>query len=281
MNSEPTPLFETIEIETVNRCNGECAFCPVNRHEDTRKYAKMDENVFENIIQQLKDLNYDGRLQIFSNNEPLMDKRICDLVKYAKNELPNSHMSFFTNGTLLDEEKFHLLIPYCDTFCIDIYHNGDNIIPDNIKQIIEICNQNTELKNKVIISMINKKAIRNNRGGQSKNRMFTYKLKSSCSLPFKQLIVRPDGKISLCCNDPLGKCTLGDVTKQPLVEIWNSKEYQKVRENLYKKGRSSISLCEFCDNFGGMGTNNAKNYIFTKTEFKTKWEIIDKLMNGN
>lgn len=35
------PLFEEIEIETLNRCNGKCSFCPVNVNEPQRPYHKM------------------------------------------------------------------------------------------------------------------------------------------------------------------------------------------------------------------------------------------------
>lgn len=279
LNAEHFPLFSTIEIETINRCNGECAFCPVNRHDDKREFKLMDENLFKKIINQLKDLNYDGRLQIFSNNEPLLDKRICEFVKYAKEACPKSHMSFFTNGTLLDNDKFYKLIPYCDTFCIDVYYKGEKILPDNIREIVRICNEQKELKKKVIISMVNQEAIRNNRGGQSKNRIFTYKLKTSCKLPFQQVIIRPDGKLSLCCNDAMGKYTLGDLNENSLLEIWNSDTYMQMRENLYKKGRKSIKLCEKCDNFGGFETNASKYYIYTPAEFSKKWEEIDNLEN--
>ena len=40
----------------------------------------------------------------------------------------------------------------------------------------------------------------------------------SCILPYKQMIIRPDGKTSLCCNDPYGKNTLADVNKMTLRE---------------------------------------------------------------
>ena len=44
-----------VEIETLNRCNNDCSFCPVNRHDDTREFHKMSENMFYNIIEQLED----------------------------------------------------------------------------------------------------------------------------------------------------------------------------------------------------------------------------------
>ena len=270
-------LFETIEIETINRCNGECSFCPVNRRDDKRDFKIMDEQLFKNIINQLRDMNYDGRIQLFSNNEPLLDKRISDFAKYARENCKNAHLSLFTNGILLDEKKFKQLIPYFDTFCIDNYYDNEVVLPKNIREIVNICDKLPELKKKVIIQLINKKEIRNNRGGQSKNRHFTYKLKTNCKLPFKQIIVRPDGKLSLCCNDALGTNTLGDLTKETILEAWQGEKYKKIRNLLAKKGRKAVELCQYCDNFGGFGQNESKNHVFTEAQFSQKWEKIKEI----
>ena len=37
-----TPKLQDIEIETLNRCNNDCSFCPVSRGNDIRPYQKMD-----------------------------------------------------------------------------------------------------------------------------------------------------------------------------------------------------------------------------------------------
>lgn len=68
----------------------------------------------------------------------------------------------------------------------------------------------------------------------------------SCILPFKQIIIRPDGKLSLCSNDALGKYTLGDITTHSLVECWTSMEYMSVRKKIML-GRSECELCRACD----------------------------------
>lgn len=34
-------LFNHVEIETVNRCNGTCDFCPVSKNRDSREYREM------------------------------------------------------------------------------------------------------------------------------------------------------------------------------------------------------------------------------------------------
>ena len=87
------------------------------------------------------------------------------------------------------------------------------------------------------------------RGGDAPNRTEKIEMTTErCTLPFRQLIIRPDGKISLCCNDPLGKMTLGDLSKQSLEEVWYGEAFRDVREKL-RKGRGSLEHCRFCDTY--------------------------------
>jgi MoaA/NifB/PqqE/SkfB family radical SAM enzyme len=81
-------LFSAIEIETINRCNGKCTFCPANSHMDTRPFAKMDEALFKKIINDVGELNYSGFLGLQSNNEPFMDKNIIERIAYARQRCP-------------------------------------------------------------------------------------------------------------------------------------------------------------------------------------------------
>lgn len=243
------PLFSSIELETINRCNGVCEFCPVNRRDDTRKFKLMDEVLFKSIIKQLKDLNYSGRLAFHSNNEPFMDKRIIEFVKYARNRLPKAYIYMYTNGTLLTMEKFLGIIPYLSKIYIDNY-NDDLKLNKTSKDINDYCRKNKLINLKVEIRLRKIHEVLNTRGGQSPNNHKKKTLNMSCILPFKQLVIRPDGKISLCCNDPLGKFTLGDLNKQSLIEIWYSKKYSIIRNKL-SKGRKNICLCKYCDTLPG------------------------------
>lgn len=89
-------LFEHVEIETINRCNGTCDFCPVSKNNDSRKYAIMDRKLYESIISQLAEIDYSGRLALFSNNEPFLDEDIIDKHKYAREKLPKAKMHLYT-----------------------------------------------------------------------------------------------------------------------------------------------------------------------------------------
>ncbi|MBQ4403234.1 MAG: SPASM domain-containing protein [Selenomonadaceae bacterium] len=93
----------------------------------------------------------------------------------------------------------------------------------------------------------------NTRAGSAPNRINEenkFRMKSPCNLPFTQVIVRPDGTLGKCCNDPLSKITLGDLNHQTLREIWRGRAYQELRKEMYFNGRQNIPGCEFCDIFG-------------------------------
>jgi len=62
MKNDNIPIFSRIEIETINRCNLTCSFCPANKNNDPRDFSLMDEKLFFNILYQLRNLNYQGEL---------------------------------------------------------------------------------------------------------------------------------------------------------------------------------------------------------------------------
>lgn len=241
-------MFDHVEIETINRCNGLCDFCPVSKNRDPREYKKMSEELFQNIIGQLADMNYSGKLALFSNNEPFLDEDILERHQYARKRLPNARMHLFTNGTLLTLDKFVELVQYLDELIIDNYQQELKLIKP-CKEIVAYCEEHSELKKKVTIVLRKPHEILSTRGGDAPNRknMVSYD-GVRCVLPYKQLIIRPDGSVSLCCNDPLGRNTLGDLTKESIMEVWNGQRFRVIREALYR-GRENWAHCKYCDVF--------------------------------
>jgi radical SAM protein with 4Fe4S-binding SPASM domain len=247
--TNPFPLFSNVEIETINRCNNNCSFCPINRNEDTRHFTLMSKDLFQSIIGQLRELQYSGSLCLFSNNEPLLDRRIIEFHEIARNALPQSHIYLYTNGTLLTIEKFQKLMKYLDNIIIDNYSDDLTLIKP-VKEIYDFVrdDDNNNYQERLLIQFFRKSAIRSTRGGQAKNRDKVYQRRSLCVLPFSQLVVRPDGKISLCCQDALGKYTLGNLAEESLLDVWNGKAYWQIR-NRSLHGSHEIDLCKFCDHF--------------------------------
>jgi hypothetical protein len=240
------PLFRLLEIELINRCNGKCAFCPVNSKIDPRPYAKMSDELFYSIIAQLKELDYAGRISLHSNSEPLLDERLVQFAHHIHQELPLATSVTLTNGTLLTLEIFKELIQYLDLLCINNYSN-DYEFHSASKQVYEYCLEHPHLAKKVRIQKRLDNEVLHSRGGVSPNAGKSEVFGHVCSYPFSQMIIRPDGKLSFCCADAYAQMTLGDLTKQSILEVWNSDAYAKVRE-LAMKGSEFVPLCRVCNN---------------------------------
>jgi len=239
------PLFSEIQFETLNRCNGGCSFCPVNRFDDPREQALMSEDLYHKIIDNLAALNYGSTVYFHGNNEPLLDKRIYGFIEYARKQLPKARLAMFTNGTALTVDRFKTLVTHLDNLVIDNY-NDDLVLNTSTKKVVDFCDANPEWGEKARVSIRKETEKLDKRGSNAKNRATIKTLESSCLRPFTQINVRPDGKISLCCNDSLGDVTLGNLQTQSLLEIWYGADFDDVRQKMLK-GRAHIDLCKECD----------------------------------
>ncbi len=246
IDSENPFLPCLISIETINRCNSTCSFCPANKNEDKRPFARMDEELFKKIIEELHNLNYDGYLNLYVNNEPFMDKRIEDWYIYASEKLPNAKMLLYTNGTLITEERFLKIIPVIDKMIINNYSETLEI-HDNVKHIIEYVQTHEELWDKDITVQIRYiKEILTNRAGEAPNNKRKKKSEKVCIMPYTDFTIYPNGNVGLCCSDALEKTNYGNLNDSSLYEIWTSDKYRKLRE-VIGNNRDNYGFCEGCD----------------------------------
>ena len=244
---ESTPLFKTIEIETFNRCNGTCSFCPANVHNDTRVPEKMRESLLRKIIADLQTLNYSGRVSLYSNNEPFLDDRIIAFSELLYKSLPYAKIHMFTNGSLLNEEKLISIIPFVDELIIDNYSSDFTLLP-NIQKIYDKYKDAAFLKRvKIVLRLQNE--VLSTRGGYAPNRtLFPDFSMERCVLPFVQMVVRPNGTVGLCCNAPLSDTVLGDLNDESLLDVWYGSKYRALREKIVR-GRLYVESCKTCDAF--------------------------------
>lgn len=62
-----------------------------------------------------------------------------------------------------------------------------------------------------------------------------------CNYLNESMYIQSDGIVPLCCKDSFVRYKLGDVNKQSIQSIWNSKRVNDMREN-----QKSIDLCKDC-----------------------------------
>ena len=76
------PMFKQVLIETRTDCNNHCPFCPHAFND--KSLGVMTWECYTKIIDQLCDIHFNGRVALMLSNEPLLDERLLDMIKYAK-----------------------------------------------------------------------------------------------------------------------------------------------------------------------------------------------------
>ena len=64
----------------------------------------MSDDVIDALLSRLKEIRFKGLVSMFNNNEPLLDKRLAEIIARFKRELPDARIEIYTNGLLLDME---------------------------------------------------------------------------------------------------------------------------------------------------------------------------------
>jgi radical SAM protein with 4Fe4S-binding SPASM domain len=80
-------------------------------------------------------------------------------------------------------------------------------------------------------------------------KIFNYVMKRmirGCSTPLTTFNIMSNGDVILCCDDFSNKLILGNVNESTIKEIWNSKDYKKIREMLFKGEYEKIPACRTC-----------------------------------
>ncbi len=248
MKNEKAPHPLVVNLETINRCNGSCAFCTANKYSDKRPLKKMEDELFYSIIDQLAEWDFKGHLTLYGNNEPWLDTRIVEFHKYCREKLPESFIFMSTNGLLLDIDKVKTITPYVDQLIINNYCE-DMKLHDNVKEIYDyVKNHEEEFEDvEILVQMRYVKAVLTNRAGSAPNKAVTEKIiTETCLMPFTDMFIFPDGRMGLCCCDNFENTTLADLTKERLTDAWNSVAYKQARK-LIKDGRQNYPFCRHCD----------------------------------
>lgn len=248
LGSDVPPMPLVVNLETINRCNSDCAFCTANKYAEKRPYCRMEDGLFYNIIDQLAEWGYKGHLTLYGNNEPWLDTRIVEFHKYCREKLPDCFIFMSTNGLLLDVDKVKAVLPYVDQLIINNYCEDMKLRP-NVKAIYDYAKSHQdEFKNvELLIQMRYAKAVLTNRAGSAPNKKNTQKIiKETCLMPYTDMFIFPDGRMGICCCDNFEATTLADLNTTPISQAWNSDKYREIREAI-RTSRSGYDFCKYCD----------------------------------
>ncbi len=91
-----------IQIQTQSYCNGRCSMCPYPTVSRKLEQGQMEWALFQKIADEAAREPLLASFLFELHNEPLLDKRTFDCIKYIKSINPEKSCSIVTNGELLD-----------------------------------------------------------------------------------------------------------------------------------------------------------------------------------
>ncbi len=235
--------FLGIEIEINHHCNLSCTYCP-NANTERISKGLMSLEQFTLIMNQLKDIGYEGRISYHFYNEPLLHPELETFVRTSKKILPKTRSEIFTNGMFLNEEKyFALRAAGVDKFTVTQHKGINRIVFDETYKKLSP-EEKTHVK-----YYDHSQLIYSNRGGLVEfGKELKEPLKRTCLIPTCSLVVTVNGSVVTCYEDYNEQNIMGNIFKEHIKDIWMKPEYETFREDLKKGFRYKHDVCKTCNN---------------------------------
>jgi MoaA/NifB/PqqE/SkfB family radical SAM enzyme len=266
-----------VTIETSSFCNRRCPWCGnsfIDRHTTNRH---MDDNLYMDILQQLKEFNYTRLIVFHLYNEPLADPLIFQRLRQAGEILPASPLLLHTNGDYLNSEMAARLEESgLNRMVVMAYPDKDEPfeaipIEERIKKKIDAIGLDLDFADapatyyegavsrsakfrgmeiRVMAFDVLKNGV--DRGGTVKiEGARRQKRASACRRPFIHLEIDHGGRMLPCCHlradEPRHRnCILGDLGKASIREIFFSKKAILWRLKMLPSNREFDGPCRYC-----------------------------------
>jgi len=268
------PRFPThLDIESASNCQMKCPMCYTTYMEASKK-GIMEYDLFTKIIDQaLAGGVYS--VKISWRGEPLLNSRIIDMVKYAK-QSGIKEVAMLTNGERLTTEMAEDLVN-CGLDWISFSVDGQGEIydairapatfPETVEKITYLRkyrDQKRKVKPLIRVQSIYS-AIKDDPDAFIKvwdgiadrvnciaDESRDFELKEmlhdsnyNCPTPWARMTIAYDGKVHQCKVDYDRKQTMGDVNDQSLFDIWHGEPFSRLRQVF--KEHTALEYFEACN----------------------------------
>lgn len=258
------PTIQNVQVQTISWCNRSCEFCPSQKF--PRKLELISLETYQRVLDELAAIGFAGRFSPFLQGEPLLDKRLPELVAMARKTLPRAKLLIQTNGDALTVEKgLALFEAGLHKLLINGYDDREQLarLQNLVREIIgkrpdlkrnrpglgTMLRSESRDKIQREISIDNKTwwqvDTQENWAGNIPGAL-AKPLQKSCIRPFNQLYVHFNGNAVLCCCDWKGEVVFGNLLEKSLSEVWYGPVAAKYREKLARKDRR-LKLCAVCN----------------------------------
>jgi radical SAM protein with 4Fe4S-binding SPASM domain len=236
-------FFKVVEIETTTACNRACSYCPNSKFDrgQLRNEKLMEVSTYRKIVDQLADLRFWGRLSPHFYGEPLLDKRLVELMAYTRRRLPLTKLVIFTNGDLLSPELYQRFAEAgIDGFLVTQHGPKE---PSNLVRLRRHRSEPGAARLRFDYRSFTSETELSNRAGLVDHDVL--ETKQDCLLPSENVTIDYEGNVILCCNDYHSSIKFGNVNQSHLGDIWSDERFRRIRHNL-AQGVFDLEICKKC-----------------------------------
>ena len=258
-NDIPIPSY--IELSLIDVCNRDCNFCPKSdENVAPNTYNKMEKNLIDKLIRDLKKINFEGFFTMCGYGEPLLHPNIL--------EITNSLGEFWgieivTNGDPLNKKNLKDLYNSKVSKLVVSMYDGPEQVEKFNQMLIEaqvpkefIVLRDRWHKGEEFADYIT------NRAGTVKtgNQIKLSELKDKkCFYSAYHAQIDWNGDMFLCPHDWQRRNPVGNLMQKDFFEIWNGNIITKYRKMLFEGKRDKLpcSKCNCDGKVHGLKHHNA------------------------
>ncbi len=258
----------SIQIELVEGCTMLCSFCGVRgirSKPNDFKFASLE--TIKQLATEIARLNWTPRIEFAMHGEPSIHPQAAEAVEIVRKANPKLSLMMTSNGAgFVKQPKLinRLREAGLNVLALDNYRHSTNVptILENLKDSSLIVRHYPEDRSasayrkrrasefEIIVmaditTLTSGNHVLANHAGQAAKPDYS-KQRQRCAFPFRELSVRWDGNVSLCCDDFRGVYKVGNINEQPLDRLWNSPAFQAARRKLYHRQRD-FAPCLGCN----------------------------------
>lgn len=268
-----------IQFEATEGCNLNCSFCGVQGmrekpNSDNRFMTIETATLLANMIAEAKKLHkWNPRLESCMHGEPTLNPNIHEIHRILREKNPILPQMMLSNGGGIVKSKnimefiHELRRSGLNILGIDCYNYSKGLWGRIQEALVEAeypfawypddqdANPHHRTPNYVfrivLIRDIDEQTLGTHSvlnthcgAGMPPVRM---KHLSPCAKPFRELSIRYDGNVAICCNDYRGEFHIGNIRDFPTLDaLWNSDRFLAVRRKLYP-GFRDFHPCSSCN----------------------------------
>lgn len=261
-----------IQMEPVQGCNLGCDFCGIHAigyQQKARGLDFMEIATAKAVAEEAAALGWNPRIEFAVHGEPTLHPDLPGLIRPFREALPNAYLLVTSNGGGLLTDSVAKIQALFDaglnTLALDDYESnkivqrvlrniGDDVLFDvydyprthpKASPHTRYTGQRVVIVEDLSTANAGTHSTMHNSAGDAFPLDYS-KDGKRCAKVFREVSVRWDGNVAICCNDWSGTFKVGNVRTDGLAAVWRHPRMQAARRALYAGDRAALIPCHGC-----------------------------------